>query len=119
VQWLMFPVGDPGTGGIQSHVKWCGPEHACHLHIGRTPIGNRYVALARPRCGGQVFGRIAQNWLTHGLVLACGRPCAHSTQICLWANEARGRCLVYAVMMMANAGRAVSCGESGLAGFSG
>ena len=26
VQWFMFPVGDPGTGGIQSHVNGVVPS---------------------------------------------------------------------------------------------
>src|SRR6267142_6843097 len=72
VQWLMFPVGDAGTRGIQSHVKWCGPQHACHLHIGRTPLGAWQIALVRLGCVWLIFLRkIAQDWLAaHGPVLA-------------------------------------------------
>jgi hypothetical protein len=63
VQWFMFPVGDPGTGGIQSHVKWLGAEHACHLRIGKAPIGSRRVAPARGR---RILQGIAQVRFAHG-----------------------------------------------------
>ncbi len=49
VQRVVFPVGDPGTGGIQRHAKWCGPEHTGHLDIGTTPVGRPAVVLTRGR----------------------------------------------------------------------
>ncbi len=75
VQWLMFPVGDSGAGGVQSHVKWRGPEHARHLRIGRTPVGNRYVALARFRRGRQILRNIARIRLAHS---GCSRWEGHA-----------------------------------------
>jgi hypothetical protein len=37
-----------------------------------------------------------QDGLTHGPVLALGRPCAQSTQAYLWADEGRSCCLLRA-----------------------
>src|SRR5437867_4025759 len=68
----MLPIGNRATGRIGSHAKWRGLEHACHLHIGRTSIGNRRVALARLRRGRRIFRRIAQDRLAHGFVLVLG-----------------------------------------------
>jgi hypothetical protein len=53
-------------------VKWRGPEHAGHLHVGRTPIGAWQIALVRLGCVWLTFPRkIAQDWLAaHGPVLA-------------------------------------------------
>jgi hypothetical protein len=73
VQWFMFPVGNRATGIVQSHVDWFGMKHACHLHVGGTPIGNRHVALAGLGRGRQIRRNIAQIRLAHGRVLAFGK----------------------------------------------
>src|SRR5262245_43971213 len=69
----MFPVGDSGTGGVQCHANWCGPEHTGHLHISSTRIGSRHATLA---CLGSVWlvvlRNVAQDRLAHGPVLAVG-----------------------------------------------
>src|SRR5207248_610657 len=70
----MFPVGDPGTGGVQCHTKWCGPEHPCHLHIGSPPVGiSLTVRLRLGRCW-QRFRRIAEGLLAHRFVLTWWPP---------------------------------------------
>src|SRR5258708_3766728 len=76
----MFPVGDPGTGGIQGHVEWCGPEHAGNLHVGRTPIGVKLIARVRLGPGRRTIRTIAQARLAHGGVLALGRPCTRAAE---------------------------------------
>jgi hypothetical protein len=63
VQWFMLPVGDRGTGRIQSHAKRCGPEHTGHLLIGRTPIGDRQVAPAPLGRDWQILRRIVRDRL--------------------------------------------------------
>src|SRR5262249_24312079 len=77
VQWFMFPVGDPGTGGVQRHAKWFGPEYTGHLRVGTTPVGNRrWIGM---RAGGGLglhLRRIAQDRLVPGAVLALGRASA-------------------------------------------
>ena len=77
VQGSMFPVGDPAAGGVQSHAKRFGPEHAGHLCIGETPIGNGRLALAQSDAAGGSSGGL----LKFGLVMDLGsrskRPCIH------------------------------------------
>jgi hypothetical protein len=72
VQWVMFPVGDPATRGVQCHTKWCGSEHTRHLRIGKTAFCHRQVALVRLGSVWQIVLRtVAQDGLAaHGAVLA-------------------------------------------------
>jgi len=49
VQRVMLPVGDSGAGGIQSHVKWRGPEHPRHFCTGGRALGMSRSDLARLR----------------------------------------------------------------------
>jgi hypothetical protein len=72
VQRLMFPVGDPGTRGVQSHAKWCGSKYARHFRIGVRTLGNLRIVLVRLGRRRRVFRMMANGQLVHALFLAPG-----------------------------------------------
>src|SRR5690348_17142310 len=73
----MFPVGDPGSGSIQRHAKWCGPEHTGHLRVGVTRLAVGHIAPMRIGGGWLIWSGMISDWLVaHGPVFADGHYAA-------------------------------------------